>query len=323
MNFKIRHTGFPRPVRSVRPDRSWILTLLVVFVVGFGSFAQQATATLDSNQYRIGEWIPLTLEVTAPSGAIVLWPDIKDKIEELEVLKRSEIDSVSDEANSTFKQTLTLMVFDSGYYPLPAFHFLINGDTISTTPDLLRINSVPLDTADLDIKPIKEPIKAPVTLREIIPWILGGVGLILLLVLLWLYMKSRKKKPEEIKKPEIIIPAHEWAQEELEKLRREELWQNEHIKQYYSRLTDIMRQYIELRYKQPAMESTTDEIMDRLSIVSLDATMREQIKSTLVLGDFVKFAKAKPLAHEHETSYSIVADFVESTKIEETKSEEA
>jgi len=322
MNCKIKHNGHERPVRSCGPDRSWLIALMLM-VVGIQSFAQQATATLDTNQYRIGEWIPLTLEVTAPSGAQVLWPDIKEEIEGLEVLERSEIDSVSDEANSTFTQILTLMVFDSGYYPVPAFHFLVDGDTISTIPDLLRINSVPLDTADLDIKPIKEPMDAPVTLREMLPWILGGVGLILLLVLLWLYMKSRKKEPEEIKIPEIIIPAHEWAQEELEKLRREELWQNGHIKQYYSRLTDIMRQYIELRYKQPAMESTTDEIMDRLSIVSLDATMREQIKSTLVLGDFVKFAKAKPLAHEHETSYSVVADFVESTTIEEIKSEEA
>jgi len=322
MQHIIQHIRSIRPFGSAGPKGSWLIALMLMFA-GSQSFAQQANAPLDSNQHRIGEWVPLPLEVTAPSGSNILWPVIDQEVEGLEVLERSEIDSVSDAENSSFKQVLTLTVFDSGYYPVPAFDFIVDGDTVSTTPALLHITSVELDTASLDIKPIKDPIDAPITFKEVLPYLLGGVGLILLLILVWLYLKSRKKEPEIVKVPEIVIPAHIWAREELVKLRSEDLWQQGEVKAYYSRLTDIMRQYIELRYKQPAMESTTDEIMDRLSLISLDSTMREQIKSTLVLGDFVKFAKAKPLAHEHETSFTTVTDFVETTKQEETKSLEA
>ena len=83
-----------------------------------------------------------------------------------------------------------------------------------------------------------------------------------------------------------------------------------------------MRQYIELRFKQPALESTTDEIMDRLVLVNQNKEMLEQIRSTLVLSDFVKFAKAKPLAHEHEQSFEVVKNFVDQTKLEVIKESE-
>jgi hypothetical protein len=57
-----------------------------------------------------------------------------------------------------------------------------------------------------------------------------------------------------------LLPPHVWALKELDKLNQKKLWQSGEVKSYYSELTDIARTYIELRYKIPAMEKTTDEL---------------------------------------------------------------
>ena len=71
----------------------------------------------------------------------------------------------------------------------------------------------------------------------------------------WFIIK-RKKKPVPIDEKYLLAP-HVWAFKELEKLEKEKVWQ-QNIKEYYSRLTDVARTYIELRYKVPAMEKTTE-----------------------------------------------------------------
>ncbi len=284
--------------------------------VGFNSNAQIATTTLDTTHYLIGDWIPLTLEVTAPIDANVIWPVIDVNIGDIEVLDRTEVDSTSENNFKTLMQELTLTVFDTGYYPIPAFHFIADEDTLSTLAKLVIIQGVEIDSLNAPVKDIKTVLGARVKFKEILPYLLIGLG-VLLLVSILLYFLLRKK-PEPIIEEEIItIPPHEWAYEALQKLEIEDLWQQGYVKEYYIRLTDILRQYIELRYKQPALESTTDEIMDRLRLVNSDRSLLEQVRSTLVLSDFVKFAKAKPLVHEHESSFEVVKNFVDVTKIEE------
>lgn len=309
MDAEKRHIIFPIPQ---------VLTaaalLLLLFISG-SSYAQKASASLDTNRYRIGEWIPLHLELQIPAGKDYLWPLIDAEVEGLEVLKRTELDSTATDDRRTIRQTLTLTAFDSGYYPVPAFHFIVGSDTVSTTPMLLHIATVEIDTAEADIKPIKGPIKAPVTLREMLPYILGGLGLIALCVLAWLYWRQRSRTVVEPEVPVITVPAHEWARAELRALEQEGLWQKGEVKEYYIRLTDILRRYIELRFDQPAMESTTDEIMQRLRRLSLEPGTMEKVRSTLVLSDLVKFAKAKPMADEHEQSFAVVSDFVDKTEL--------
>ncbi|MEZ5004526.1 MAG: hypothetical protein R2730_15970 [Chitinophagales bacterium] len=297
--------------------------LIVLLLTAFSSSplnAQQVSATLDTTHHLIGDWMTLELKATVSKSSDVIWPLIDVNIDELEVLQRSEVDSIFDKTSKTYSQTLTLTVFDSGYYPIPAFDFVIDGDTFSTQPQLVNVSSVTLDTANLEVKPIKPPLKAPLTFMDIF-WPYGAIGLAVLILLAIIAYFVFRKKPEktEIKAPEIKVPAHEWAFAELNKLKQEALWQKGEIKDYYSRLTDILRQYIELRFNQPAQESTTAEIIQRLKLLQIDQPLLERIQSCLSLSDLVKFAKAKPVQGDHETSYSTVFDFVERTKIEVIK----
>ena len=128
--------------------------------------AQLATATLDTNNYLIGDWIPLTLEITTPITSNIIWPIIDVNIGDIEVLDRSEVDSSSDGGNKTLSQEFTLTVFDTGFYAIPAFNFLVDNDTLSTLARLIKIEGVAIDSANAPIKDIKSVLGAKLTFKE-------------------------------------------------------------------------------------------------------------------------------------------------------------
>ena len=109
-------------------------------------------------------------------------------------------------------------------------------------------------------------------------------------------------------------PPHEIALEELKKLEAERLWQQGLIKQYHSRLTDIIRTYIEHRYGIIAMEMTTGEILVALSRAISEKESSEKLSLLLQLADMVKFAKVQPLPGENEMAMQQSTDFVIATK---------
>ena len=115
------------------------------------------------------------------------------------------------------------------------------------------------------------------------------------------------------------IPAHIIAFGKLEILKGEKLWQEGKLKQYHSSLTDIVREYIENRYKIQALEQTTDEILWSFRNVAIDEESKTKLKRVLVVADLVKFAKEIPLPAENEMSLTNSYDFINGTKREEEK----
>lgn len=301
---------------------------IIIYVIIAGWFANAhgqytgATARLDTNSILIGDQIGLELTVTVPAGRFVQWPIFIDTlVRNVEVLRKSGIDTVASAPDYyTIRQKLFITSFDSGLYVIPPLHFryFSKGDTVSffteTMPLYLEVNTPEVDT-DQDIKPIKPPLRAPVTFREMLPW----VGLILLAALLAFaviyFLKKKKKAPPVVPtrlKP--TIPPYEAAMEALYALRQKKLWQAGRVKDYYSELTDIVREYIELRFGVRALEMTTGEIEAALKTLVINDTAREKFHQTLLLADLVKFAKAQPLPLENDTSMEHCVDFVRETK---------
>jgi len=171
----------------------------------------------------------------------------------------------------TLHQTVRITSFDSGMYTIPPirFYFRELPDTtlhFSQTESLiLNVHTVKVDTTQA-IKPIKGPMKIPITFRELLPWI---VLVILLALIVWFviyYLKKRKKaEPIFQLKPRIILQPYEIALAELEKLRAKKLWQSGKIKEYHTEVTEIIRRYVEDRFRIMALESTTGEIIVDLS----------------------------------------------------------
>ena len=314
---------------------NFALLLFVVFFFFLPSalFSQNinVTATLDTNSILIGQQtkIKLKVEYKTDQGELKIeFPKVADTIiKQIEVVNQSKIEKYipdsSDMSRMMQEQTLIITSFDSGYYAIPPFRFIVNGDsskTAETEALLLSVNTVAVDTTQ-NIKDIKPPIEVPFSWKEYLPyvyWGLGGLAVLAGVILLVRYF-LRKQKPKPL--PEIIIPkipAHVTALERLEKLKEEKLWQQGKLKQYHSELSDILRQYIEHRFYIHAMEQVTDEIMYSFRSADIPDEMKMKLRQVLFLSDLVKFAKELPLPNENEQSWMNAYEFVMATKKEET-----
>jgi len=239
----------------------------------------------------------------------------------IEIIEKSKIDSVlsDNKQQIVLKQKITITSFDSGYYAIPPirFNFKKPNDSIihfkETNPLLLKVNTIAVDTTK-NIKPIKSPIEAPVSFMEVLPWILAAIAFAVLVFLIIYFIRKRKKKEPLLKlrsKPE--RPAYEIALESLNKLKEEKLWQKGFIKKYHSRLTEIIRIYIEQRFNIQAIEMTSEEILQQVSKLKINDDLKDKIKQMLILADLVKFAKEKPLPSDQELSMNNAIAFVKNT----------
>ena len=315
--------------KSTFKNISLAFLMLIMLAIPFTSSAQQikATAKLDSNEIQIGQQVKLQLSiqyrVDGGKRIHVLWPEIADTIrKEVEVVSQSKIDTIVDKADPflfTQTQTLNITSFDSGYWAIPPFKFLA-GDTngVFTDPLLLQVNTMAVDTTQA-IKDIKEPYEETYSwidwLKDnmIYVWILLGALLVLLIFYL-IVRYTRKVKPPMVEVEIPKIPAHIIAFEKLDKLKTENLWQNGKLKLYHSQLTDIIREYIENRFKIQALEQTTEEILYGFRKVAIDDESKSKLKQVLILADLVKFAKEQPLPNENDMSMTNSYDFIHGTK---------
>ncbi len=310
------------------------LSILLALLFSFSSSAQEikATATLDSNSIQIGQQVKLKLsiqyKVDNSKHIKIKWPEIIDTIrKEIEIVSQSKVDTIIPDSTDLFRfvQTKTLYItsFDSGYWAMPPFKFIVNGDTagIFTEPLLLQVNTIPVDTT-LAIKDIKQPYDVNYSwldwIKDNIYVVYGTlIGILVIILIIYFVKKYYRSKPPIVEVEAPKIPAHLVAFEKLEKLRNEKLWQEGKLKLYHITLSEIVREYIENRFKIQALEQTTDEILFGFRNLAIDDESRIKLKQVLILSDLVKFAKEQPLPNENELSLTNAYDFVNGTKRED------
>jgi hypothetical protein len=185
----------------------------------------------------------------------------------------------------------------------------------------MRVKIAPADTT-AKIFDIIKPYKAPVTLGEVLPWLLiiALFGAIVWAVIRYLPRLRRSDTETNIYIPR--EPAHVIAFRELERLKSEQLWQKGEIKKYYTELTEILRQYLENRFRVYSLELTTSETLEALIKSGFKKNgSYNDLKTVLTGADLVKFAKYNPLATENESHFQTSWNFVQTTKEDEMGSE--
>ena len=158
------------------------------------------------------------------------------------------------------------------------------------------------------------PYDAPWTFAEILPyllWVLLGLAIV---GLIWLYWSRwRKNKPLFTPKKE-EIPPYVKAIRSLDQLKEGKLWQSGKEKEYYTRLTDTVRMYLDEEFQIPAMEQTSGEILQALAgCREVERSEREHMAEMLTTADYVKFAKFTPLQDENARYLNAAYDFVNNT----------
>ena len=305
---------------------------MILFAVSATNAQQiKATASLDSANILIGDQVKLFLEIDHPKDVAVQFPQVPDTIAgKIEVLNRTEVDTfdVDNEKNLKQIQSYLITCFDSGVYRIPPYWFKINvGGQVDSIPSngvTLQVHTMAIDTTKGPAD-IKMPYGAPLTLKEVIPYILGVI-LIGAIIFLILYSIKRKKKNQPLfsKPHKPKEPPHIIALRELDRIKQEKIWQKDKIKEYYSEVTDVLRNYIEDRFEISAMEKTTDEIIQsfkyRNDLVSEKSF--NNLSRILSLADLVKFAKYKPLPDDNNLTLVDSYFFINDTKKEEIKKPE-
>lgn len=293
----------------------WILLLPVAVLA-------QATvrAELSETQIMIGDQVQLQIRVTQPGDAKV---DIDlnpiTEVEGLEIVSEKDPVLKEDPGMSYLEKNVMLTSFDSGEYVVPQIPIrLIKNDgttqDLQTNPIPLFVNTINVNSDSLQLAPIKDIEREDYTLMDSLPYLLGGAGALLIGLLIWWFF-IKKHSDQDKEKTVIIRPAHEVALEKLDDLDREQLWQKGRIKDYYSVLTYVAREYLENRYKIPALENTTGEIVQKLSkFPEIDQSLQNTLRQILTSSDMVKFAKAEPAAAFHTEALDKTRQFIVTTQ---------
>ncbi|MFD2566807.1 hypothetical protein [Pseudotenacibaculum haliotis] len=301
-----------------------IRILLFFLFLSTVTLAQQVKVEVDTTNIRIGEQFHFKISVSDTANVII--PKLEN-LKGLEVVEDYKIDTIK---NNLIKKYL-LTGFDSGAYYIPSQQIFIRNRAHITDSILINVATVAIDTTKQKMFPIKAIKSEPYTFDDFLPYLIWVILGILLIGGLIYYLKTRKK--EEISEEEIIaaLPPFEEAIERLHKLDEKLLWQNNEVKKYYSELTEIIRSYIEKELKIPALESTTDELIDTLADFNDAKTIEtsrdaiKKLKELLQEADLVKFAKSKPLSHEIEEDRKDAENVLENLKakpvIEEVETE--
>ena len=265
-------------------------------------FAQQkqVETSIDTTKNKIGAEFKLTLKTTVNSNSKVVFPKLK-KIGALEVIQSYPIDTVKKNDTYELIKKYGLTQFDSGKYVIPSVQILIDKKPYLSDSIKVEVANVKVDTLQQKMYDIKDISTVDNGIGD---WWKYVLALIIILgigaFVYWYVKKHQKKKIEE----EVYKTPIEKATSLLNNLEQKELVQKGEIKEYYSELTDIARNYIEEAIHIPAMESTTSELIEAIRTASTKKKMAltpetvENLERVLRQADLVKFAKSKPLDFE-------------------------
>lgn len=320
-----------------------ILLFCLFCCVGISLHAQKTTArvTIQPSDILIGEQAIVNIEAIAPKGRDVIFPIYPDTlIKGIEVLKMLEPDTVMTEV-MTISQKYIVTSFDSTLYHVPYLLVVDGTDTIKTNDFGLKVSAPQLsdstlayleklkanetDSIDferLQISDIKDVQTPPLVWQDYIEYLYIPLIIILILALIGLaiYFIMRKKKKGYFFTPKIVLPPHVVALQGLDKLKASKLWQKGQEKEYYTELTNILREYIDHRFNIDAPEMISDDIIAAVHLATDTKSATDGLAQILKLADLVKFAKYTPFADENDLSLVNAYLFVNQTKIEERTS---
>ena len=271
----------------------------------------------------IGDQRVLTFKIQIMEGEQFLFPTPKNPvIEGVEIIGEPVTDTLSiREGIVELENRITITSFDSGSYRLPllpAYRIRHTGETDTLWFDggSLEVTTIQIDTATYKPFDVKSQLNYPFTIKETLPW----AGFILLFVaisyVIYRYIKNRREHKDIFGRTIVQDPPHIVALRKLEHIRNQKLWLKDQ-KQFFTDVTDVLREYIEKRYLIATMERTSGEILAELSRVDMESKIYLELKELMRTSDLVKFAKYRADEQECERTIPAAVRFVNATFLQE------
>lgn len=269
-------------------------------------------ATVDKQKILIGEPVQLMLEATVTQPVPLIWPGL-DSLPHFEWVEKGKVDSVIHPDGRYYRQYLTVTSFDSGTWAIPRLPFFAGNREFFTDSVRITVDYSKFDPSK-DYHDIKDIIDVPNPLAKWIGWIVGAVALVSLALVIWLIRKKKKAvvKAPGISREPLLSPWEEAIRQldELEKL-RPTLSDNGQVKGYYTRMNDVLRQFMLRRLGISSLAETNEELIREIRRLPLKAEDSERLADTLRMSDFVKFAKYQPAGTDNEHHLRVIRSSVE------------
>lgn len=302
------------------------ITAILIFAITLpaisaGAATHSLSATLDSAYLLMGKQTALHLEIIEDKGAAgQLLVNGDTLVKDVEVIGLKEADT-TDLGNNRVQinRDLIIQSFDSGLYTLPPVIYVSGSDTSRSESLTLKVVPVSVDslTTIHGYAPTEE---GESRWYDFLPdWITDYWGWYLTAILLMAggvaaYMLLSKKGRSVILPAKKPIPPYELAIKQLNELKERHLCENGQEKEFYTRLTEILRDYLERRFGINAMEMTSTQIVSTLADNEQTKLPNRYMKQILEIADFVKFAKVRPLPDDNTKSFNSAMKFVEDTR---------
>lgn len=316
---KANSSVFGLPSSVILPFAFCLFTLI--------SFAQ-VKSSIEINSIRIGEQITYKIEVEVDTTKLVVFPE-GQSFSPLEMIEAYQIDTTKNKDKYNLVRRYGLTQFDSGYYTIPKQKIIIGDKTFFTDSLEVRVSEVIVDTTKqglYDIKPIVEVNKTGSDWWKYVLYALLAIGVVAGLLYWFLWRQKPLSEEDKI----ALLPPYDRAKLALKKLDSSHYLEHENLKDYYSDLTFIIRKYLDEKVYDRALESTTDELITRLSLlkegnqVDLSKEDIKNLENILKRADLVKFAKSAPdveLAKIDRDTIDIEIDHVKEALPEPTEEE--
>ena len=283
--------------------------LIILIASTLHCLAQSSvTANIEPIEMMIGEQATVTLTVQAADDAKVEWPTFQPR-----QMLVPDVEVLNTQRPSDRTMVITLTSFDGNLYHLPPFKVKINGKEQQSADLALKVVEVEVDTTQLNkFFPPKDVQDNPFLWSD---WSLSFWLSVLLLVLIalcgYLYLRLRDNKPiiSHIKIVKRLLP-HQKAMKEIEQIKADRMVASENAKEYYTKLTDTLRKYIEERYGFSAMEMTSSEIIERLTAAG-DQQSLDELRQLFTTADLVKFDKYFTMINENDANLVSAIDFIQ------------
>jgi hypothetical protein len=290
--------------------------------------AQSVEASIDDIEMFVGQQTHITLKAVAKENAKVEFPQFQPTqyvTPGVEVLAcQPQEDQQTDNGFVEKRMVYTLTSFDDTLYYIPPLTVKIDGKEFKSKSLALKVLTIEVDTTHAEnFFPPKGVQDNPFQWSDwsLIFW-LSVLMLIILALTYYLYIRLRDNKPiiTHIRIVKKLLP-HQKAMKEIEQIKADKMVTAENSKEYYTKLTDTLRKYIEERYGFSAMEMTSSEIIEKL-MATQDQKSLDELRQLFTTADLVKFAKYSTLINENDMNLVNAIEFINQTKLENVPTEE-
>ncbi len=289
--------------------------------------AVQISSRLDSAILLMGKQTIIHVEILqdiSQSGQIINEPlktdTITDLVKGIEFngIVRNDTTIISEYRQQINKDYL-IQSFDSGLYTIPPFNYVVGIDTFQSNPLTLKVIPVHIDSiyeTITDFAPIEQINRKwydfiPDTIIDNLIWFILVLVVIAGIIAIIYLRKHRRKINIALEKS---LPPFDLAMLRLNELKGLNLCEKGQEKEYYTLLTDIIREYLVGRFSINAMEMTSSQIIDSIRKTEVGIVTQKNMAMILEMADFVKFAKVRPLPDDNNKVYQAAISFVNETR---------